>query len=402
MAEKISNYTWQGLDRAGRQVSGEVEATTLQEARLKLRHQQIRVRKIRKQAVSLFSRGQRVTHSDIVFFTRQLATMIEAGVPISQALTSIIRGSEKPGMRRLLRKITDNVETGNTLSSTLRQYPKHFDNLYTSLVTIGEQSGLMGTLLKEVATHVEKIQNIKGKVRSAMTYPIITLLITFGLVTVLLVAVIPEFATMFSNFGAELPLMTQAIVAASETFQEHWVLVTGSIAGSVGLFVYYYPRSLRLRRLTDRLMLKLPIFGTIFRNAVIARCTRNASIMFGAGMTLVDLLETVAYSSGNQIYQEAILDMRREVTSGRPVSAAMADTNLFPGMVVQMVGVGEESGELQTMLENIANFYDSEVDNAVATLSSLIEPVLIVVIGVVVGGIIVAMYLPIFQLGSVI
>ena len=401
MAEQTSIYIWRGLDRDNRPSSGEVEAGTLREARLKLRRRQIRVRRIHRQAVGIFGRGNRVTPHDIVFFTRQLATMIEAGIPISRALNGIMRGSEKPGMRRLLRRITESVEAGNPLSTALKQYPKYFDNLYVSLVSIGEQSGLMGTLLEKVAVHVEKIQSIKGKVRSALTYPIVTLLVTFGLTAIMLVKVIPEFAKIFDSLGAELPWMTQVIMQASEVFRESWMPLLAVTAAATVLLIRGYSRSPRIRRFVDRCMLHIPIFGRIFRDAVIARFARNASIMSGAGITLVDLLETVAHAAGNQVYREAILDLRREVGSGRPISDAMTDTRLFPDMVVQMIGVGEESGELQSMLENIADFYDGEVDNAVATLSSLIEPILIVVIGALVGGIIVAMYLPLFQLGSV-
>jgi type IV pilus assembly protein PilC len=349
----------------------------------------------------MFSFGTTVKVKDVVFMTRQLATMIEAGIPIAQSLRGIGLGHEKPGVKTLLGNIRSDVEAGTNLSSALRKHPQHFNRLYTSLVTVGEQSGTLDILMNKIASYLEKIEEIKGKVRSALFYPALVIIVAVVIVAILLIVVIPEFEILFQDFGADLPSLTRWVVDLSHSVQEYWVVyLLVTMVVSTGL-VFTYKRSSKMQFLLDKLVLKVPVFGPILRKAIIARVARTLATMFGAGIPLVDALETVATAAGNGVYRDGMLQIRREVSTGRSLESSMAETGLFPGMVLQMVTTGEESGELERMLDKVADFFETEVDNAVAVISSLVEPFLIIVLGIIVGTIVIAMYLPIFKMGAV-
>ena len=394
-------FTWSGLDKANRKATGEIEAQNLQSARMLLRRQGVRVKKIRKQAKPLFSIGNTVKVKDVVFMTRQLATMIEAGIPIAQSLRGIALGHDNAGVKNLLGKIRGDVEGGTNLSASLRKHPQHFNRLYTSLVTVGEQSGTLDVLMNKIASYLEKIEQIKSKVRSALFYPALVIIVAIVIVAILLIVVIPEFETLFTDFGADLPSLTRWVVNLSHSVQENWVIyLLVTMVASVAL-IFTYKRSSRMQYLLDKVVLRVPVFGPIIRKSIIARVSRTLATMFGAGIPLVDALETVASAAGNAIYRDGLLKIRSEVSTGRTLEGSMAETGLFPGMVLQMVATGEEAGELERMLDKVADFYENEVDNAVAVISSLVEPFLIIVLGIIVGTIVIAMYLPIFKLGAV-
>jgi len=398
---KSATFIWRGIDKGNRKASGELEATSIQVAKILLRRQGIRVKKIRKRSRSILSIGKTIKVKDIVFLTRQLATMIEAGIPIASSLRGISIGHESDAVKKLLASIREDVEAGNSLSLALKKHPGHFNRLYTSLVTVGEESGTLDVLMNKIATYLEKIEHIKSKIRAALFYPALVIIVAIVIVSILLIIVIPEFETLFTDYGADLPTLTMWVVAASHTMQEYWffmLLATMLIATAL---VFLYKRSTKMQNAIDRLILRIPIFGPIIRQAVIARISRTLATMFGAGIPLVDALETVSTAAGNRIYTMGLLEVRREVATGRTLEGSMYDTGLFPGMVIQMVATGEEAGELERMLDKIAEFFENEVDNAIAIISSLVEPFLIVILGIIVGTIVVAMYLPIFKLGAV-
>lgn len=396
-----SVFSWSGIDKANRKASGELEAQNIQAAKMLLRRQGVRIKKIRKQAKPLFSFGNTVKVKDIVFLTRQIATMIEAGIPIAQTLRGISLGHENAGVKKLLGSIRSDVEAGTNLSTSLRKHPQHFNRLYTSLVTVGEQSGTLDRLMNKIASYLEKIEEIKGKVKSALFYPALVIIVAIVIVAILLIVVIPEFETLFSDFGADLPSLTKWVVNLSHSVQQYWVIYLLSTMVIGTALVFAYKRSSKMQHTMDRLILRVPVFGTIVRKSIIARVARTLATMFGAGIPLVDSLETVASAAGNGVYREGLLKIRRDVSTGRSLEGSMTDTGLFPGMVLQMVATGEESGELEVMLDKVADFFESEVDNAVAVISSLVEPFLIIILGVIVGTIVIAMYLPIFKLGAV-
>ena len=356
---------------------------------------------MRKKPKPLFQFKKPVKARDITFATRQLATMIGAGIPVAQSIDAIARGHENPSVQELLTSVRQEVESGTSLSNSLSRYPVHFDRLYTSLVAAGEQSGTLDVLLEKVATYKEKIEAIKSKVKSAMLYPAAVLVVAVIVVALLLIFVIPQFENLFQNFGGELPTLTQIIVDLSRWFQDWWWAFFLVLIGTVLFVGFTYKRSERMQYAVDRLVLRLPVFGPVFRKATIARYARTLSTMFGAGVPLVDSLESVASATGNRVYYDGILKVRNEVSTGRSLEVAMAQTGLFPSMVLQMVSTGEESGELELMLLKVAEFYEREVDDAVAALSSLIEPLMIVFLGVIVGTMVVAMYLPIFKMAAV-
>ena len=398
---KPSSFVWNGIDKGNRKASGELEAANLQIAKLLLRRQGIRVKKIRKQQQSFFSLGKRAQVKDIVFFTRQLATMIEAGIPIANSLRGISMGHENEAVKKLLNQIREDVEAGTNLSTSLKKHPQHFNRLYTNLVTVGEESGTLDILMNKIAGYLEKIEYIKGKIRSALFYPALVIVVAIVVVAILLIVVIPEFETLFSDFGSDLPTLTRWMVDASHVFQSYWLLFLIITMISVTAMVFSYKRSRKMQHFVDRLVLRIPVFGNIIRQAIIARISRTLATMFGAGIPLVDSLETVSNAAGNRVYGIGLLEIRRDVSTGRNLEGSMADTGLFPGMVLQMVATGEEAGELERMLDKIAEFFETEVDNAIAVISSLVEPFLIVFLGIIVGTIVVAMYLPIFKLGAV-
>lgn len=397
---KSATFAWSGTDGRNRKTSGLLKATNIQSARTLLRRQGIRVKKIRKRPKPLLSLGKTVKIKEIVFLTRQLATMIEAGIPIASSLRGISIGHENEAVKTLIGSIREDVETGTNLSSAMRKHPAHFNRLYINLVAVGEESGTLDTLMDSIASYLEKMEHIKGKIRSALFYPALVIIVAVVIVAILLIVVIPEFETLFSDYGSELPVMTQWVVQASHTLQNHWGLLLLLLAILVIPATMIYKRSQKMQFAVDHLVLRIPIFGPIIRKAIIARISRTMAIMFGAGIPLVDSLETVSNAAGNHVYGAGLIEVRHEVSAGRTLEESMLDTGLFPGMMLQMVATGEEAGELERMLDKVAEFFESEVDNAIAIISSLVEPFLIIILGVIVGTIVVAMYLPIFQLGT--
>ncbi|MBS1270303.1 MAG: Type II secretion system protein F [Gammaproteobacteria bacterium] len=399
---KLQQFAWEGKDNKGRDIKGENEAPSAAYVKSMLRRQGIRPSKVRKKPKPLFQFKKPVKTKDITLATRQLATMIGAGIPVAQSLEGIARGHENPSTQELLTSIRQEVESGTSLSQSLKRYPVQFDHLYTSLVAAGEESGTLDTLLEKVATYKEKIEAIKGKIKSALLYPAAVLLVAIVVIAILLIFVIPQFESLFQGFGGELPTLTRMVVDLSEWFQEWWWLFfLVLIGGVVGVFAAYR-RSPGLQYTVDRVALRLPMFGPLIQKSIVARYSRTLSTMFGAGVPLVDALESVSESTGNRVYRNSVLEVRNEVSTGRSLEAAMMQTGLFPSMVLQMIRSGEESGELELMLMKIAEFFEQEVDDAVAALSSLIEPVMIVFLGGIVGTMVVAMYLPIFKMAAVI
>jgi type IV pilus assembly protein PilC len=401
--EKIrpATFTWSGIDKGNRKASGEIDAANIQIAKLLLRRQGIRVKKIRKRTRSIFSIGKSVQVKDIVFLTRQLATMIEAGIPIASSLRGISVGHENDAVKSLLSKIREDVEAGTSLSIALKKHPGHFSRLYTSLVTVGEESGTLDILMNKIATYMEKIEQIKSKIRAALFYPALVIIVAIVIVAILLIVVIPEFESLFADYGSNLPTLTKWVVDLSHIFRDNWFAILLVTMLIFTILFFTHKRSDKMKYSIDRLTLRLPIFGPILRKAIIARISRTLATMFGAGIPLVDSLETVSNAAGNQIYALGLLEVRREVSTGRTLESSMMETRLFPGMVLQMVATGEESGQLERMLDKVAEFYENEVDNAIAVISSLVEPILIIFLGIIVGVIVIAMYLPIFKLGAV-
>ena len=394
-------FDWTAVDRNRRTKTGEITAPNIKIAKLLLKQQGLEVRKIRRHSSHSFRIGGRVKTRDIVFSSRQLATMIEAGIPIAQALHGVAQGNSKKALATLLNEIRHEVETGTPLSAALRKHPKHFNRLYTSLVAVGEESGTLDELMESIATYLEKMESIKRKIRAALFYPAMVILVMFVVVALLLIVVIPVFEELFRDFGAHLPILTLWVVDVSHSVRSHWMaILLGTMIG-VTLLVVSYRRSGNMRHLMDRAVLRTPVFGPIIRKAVIARITRTLGTMFGAGVPIINSLDTVSQAAGNRLYGQALEQIREEVATGRTLESTMSETGLFPGMVLQMVKTGEESGELERMLNKIAEFYEDEVDNAVSTISSLVEPILIVILGIVVGIIVIAMYLPIFKMAAV-
>ena len=396
---KEFTFTWEGVDRNNRQVRGETKAASETVVRTNLRRQGIRITRLKRQT---FRGGRKVGEKEITFFTRQFATMLKAGVPLLQAFDIVARGHSNPRFSRLMMDIKNKVETGSSLSSAFRQYPGHFDDLYCNLVAAGEASGTLDAILDRLATYKEKILAIKGKIKSALFYPIAVVTVAIIVTFIIMIFVIPAFKSVFANFGAQLPMPTLVVIAISDWFVAWWWLITIAAVGAVVGFGVMYRRSAALRYTVQRLSLKFPVIGAILEKAVIARWTRTLQTMFAAGVPLVEGLDAVAGASGNAVYVQATKRIQTEVATGVSLTNAMSNTRLFPSMVIQMTQIGEESGSLDNMLGKIADFYEREVDDAVSALSSLLEPIIIVFLGVVIGGLVVAMYLPIFKLGSVV
>jgi type IV pilus assembly protein PilC len=398
---RVKEYTfiWEGVDRNNRQVRGETKAASETVVRTNLRRQGIRITRLKRQT---FRGGGKVSDKDITFFTRQFGTMLKAGVPLLQAFEIVARGHSNARFSRLMMDIKNKVETGSALSQAFREYPGHFDELYCNLVAAGEASGTLDAVLDRLATYKEKILAIKGKIKSALFYPISVIVVAIVVTFIIMIFVIPAFKQVFANFGANLPLPTLIVIAISDWFVSWWwLMAAATIAGFVA-FGVTYKRSAKLRYTIQRLSLKLPVVGAILEKAVIARWTRTLQTMFAAGVPLVEGLDAVAGASGNAVYAQATKRIQTEVATGTSLTNAMTNTRLFPSMVIQMTQIGEESGSLDNMLGKIADFYEREVDDAVAALSSLLEPIIIVFLGVVIGGLVVSMYLPIFKLGAVI
>lgn len=398
-ASQETVFLWEGKDKSGRAVQGEVRASSLASASAALRRQGIAAPRLKKKKAG---RTKRITEKDICFFTRQLATMLKAGVPLLQAFDIVARGHANASVSRLLLDIRADVETGTSLAQAFRRYPQYFDALFCNLVNAGEQAGILEELLARLATYKEKTLAIKSKIRGALFYPAAVLAVAFIVTSVIMIWVVPSFKSVFESFGAELPLPTLAVIWMSDRFVEYWYLLFGSLVIGSVLFIRAWKRSPALQATTDRWLLRLPVFGEVVRKAVIARWTRTLSTMFAAGVPLVESLDSVGGASGNALYQEATQRIGTAVRSGTSLTTAMQQTQLFPSMVTQMVAIGEESGALDQMLRKVAEFYEDEVDAAVASLSSLMEPVIMVFLGGLIGGLVIAMYLPIFKLGSVV
>ncbi|MDP3088251.1 MAG: type II secretion system F family protein [Methylotenera sp.] len=399
-ATKEIIYTWEGKDKKGKNVKGEMRASGESFVNATLRRQGITVTKVKKQS-SFASKGT-ITDKDITLFTRQLATMMKAGVPLLQSFDIVGKGHSNPAVAKLLLDIKSDVETGSSMSAAFRKYPLYFDALFCNLIGAGEQAGILDTLLDRLATYKEKIQAIKSKIKSALFYPISIIVVAFVIVAVIMIFVIPAFKTLFDGFGAELPAPTLIVMSISEVFVNWWWAIFGSIGGGLWFFFYTWKRSLSMQATMDRLILKVPVFGPLVRKATIARWSRTLATMFSAGVPLVEALDSVAGASGNRVYFDATKKIQSEISTGTSLTVAMQNTDVFPNMVLQMTAIGEESGALDSMLSKVADFFEAEVDDAVDALASLMEPVIMVVLGTLIGGLVVAMYLPIFKMGSVV
>jgi type IV pilus assembly protein PilC len=402
-AVKSVMFVWEGRDKQGRKVKGEMTGTSDALVKAMLRRQGINPMRVKKKPMPLFGGGgKKVKPKDIAIFSRQLATMMSSGVPLVQSFDIVGKGHENPNMQKLILDIKSHVEAGNHLADALAKHPLHFDDLYVSLVRAGEAAGILETLLDKIATYKEKTEAIKGKIKKALFYPVAVLVMAFVVTAVLMIFVIPQFATLFEDFGADLPAMTLFIVALSNYFVEYWYLIFGGIFGVFWGLGQLKQRNRAFRHALERLSLKLPILGDILMKATIARFARTLATMFAAGVPLVEAMDSVAGAAGNIVFGSAILRMRDEIATGTQLQASMRDTHLFPNMVVQMVAIGEESGSIDHMLGKVADFYEEEVDNAVDAMSSLMEPLIMAVLGVLIGGLVIAMYLPIFKMGAVV
>jgi len=392
-------FEWEGKDRSGKQVRGEIRANGENQVKSSLRRQGVTPTKIKKRRMRS---GKSIKPKDLAIFTRQLATMMKAGVPLLQAFDIVGRGNPNPSVTKLLNDIRGDVETGTSLSTAFRKYPIYFDNLYCNLIEAGESAGILDQLLDRLAVYMEKTEAIKSKIKSALMYPITVLIVAFVVVAVIMIFVVPSFKEVFTSFGGELPGPTLMVIAMSEFFVSYWYLIFGGIGGGVYFFLESWKRNEKVQEFMDRLMRKLPIFGALVEKSCIARWTRTLSTMFAAGVPLVEALDSVGGAAGNVVYLHATQKIQQEVSTGTALTAAMGNANLFPSMVLQMCAIGEESGSIDHMLGKCADFYEAEVDDMVAGISSLMEPIIIVVLGTVIGGIVVAMYLPIFKLGQVV
>ena len=394
-------FQWEGTDSRGKRVKGKTIAANEAAVRAELRHQGVVPLKVRKQS-TLFQKKGKVKTADIAIFSRQLATMLAAGIPLVQAFEIVGNGHDNPAMQKLIMAIKQDVEGGSALAEAISKHPLHFDDLFVNLVEAGEQAGALETLLDKIATYKEKTEAIKKKIKKALTYPAAVLGVAVIVTTILLIFVIPEFESLFQGFGADLPAFTRMVIGISEFVRDKgWALLI-VIIGAVSAYIYMYKRSRKLREFQDRLMLKAPIVGQILVKAAIARFARTLSTMFNAGVPLVEALESVAGATGNIVYEIGVLEIRDEVSTGQRLQRAMSNTNLFPNMVIQMIAVGEESGSLDEMSSKVADFYEEDVDNAVDNMSSLLEPLIMGILGVLVGGLVIAMYLPIFKMGAVV
>jgi len=392
-------FEWEGKDRNGKQVRGETRAGGENQVQAALRRQGVVSTKIKKRRMSA---GRSIKPKDMAIFTRQLATMMKAGVPLLQAFDIVGRGNPNPSVTRLLNDIRSDVETGTSLSVAFRKYPLYFDALYCNLVEAGEAAGILDQLLDRLAVYMEKTEAMKSKIKSALMFPISVLIVAFVVTAVIMIFVVPSFKEVFTSFGADLPAPTLAVIAMSEIFVQYWWAIFGGIGGGFYFFMQAWRRNLKVQHFMDRLLLKMPIFGVLVDKSCVARWTRTLSTMFAAGVPLVEALDSVGGASGNSVYESATLKIQQEVSTGTALTAAMTNTNLFPLMVLQMCAIGEESGSIDHMLGKAADFYEAEVDDMVAGISSLMEPIIIVILGTVIGGIVVAMYLPIFKLGQVV
>ncbi|MES2106742.1 MAG: type II secretion system F family protein [Pseudomonadota bacterium] len=392
-------YAWEGKDKYGKTVRGEIRAGGEAIVNATLRRQGVLVTKLKKKS---YSSGKKITEKDITLFTRQLATMMKAGVPLLQSFDIVAKGNANPSVSKLLQDIRGDVETGTSLNQAFRKFPLYFDPLFCNLVGAGEQAGILEDLLTRLAIYKEKTLAIKKKIKSALTYPIAILSVAFIVTAIIMIWVVPAFKEVFKSFGADLPAPTLFVMAISDFFVKYWYLIFGGLFAGLYFFFQSWRRSLKMQQTMDRLLLQVPIFGDVIRKATIARWTRTLATMFAAGVPLVESLDSVGGAAGNAVYLDATVKIQTEVSTGTSLTVSMQNANVFPSMVTQMVAIGEESGSLDAMLGKVADFYEEEVDEAVANLSSLMEPLIMVILGVIIGGLVVAMYLPIFKLGSVV
>jgi type IV pilus assembly protein PilC len=400
-AAKQYPFSWQGKDPKGTVLKGNLMAVNEAAVRASLRRQGLVPTQIRRQS-TLFQKRSKITTADIAIFSRQLATMMQAGIPLVQAFDIVATGHENPAMQRLLSAIKNDIEGGTTLADALAKHPVYFDDLFVNLVHSGEQSGALETLLDKIATYKEKTEAIKKKIKKALTYPLAVIVVAIIVTAILLVFVIPQFEDLFQGFGADLPAFTQFVIGISLFVRSNGVFIILGLIAAASAFTYFKKRSRPFNHFLDRMLLKIPVIGEIMRKAAIARFTRTLSTMFAAGVPLVEALESVAGATGNIIFENATLEIRTEVATGQRLQRAMEATELFPNMVIQMVAVGEESGSLDEMCAKVADFYERDVDDAVDNLSSLLEPMIMGILGILVGGLVIAMYLPIFKLGAVV
>ena len=394
---KEFNFVWEGKDRSGKLIKGELRAKGEAIVNATLRRQGVMVTKIKKQRAG---GGGKVTEKDVTLFTRQMATMMKAGVPLLQAFDIVGKGHSNPAVARLLMELKTEVETGSSLATAFRKYPLHFDALFCNLVQAGEQAGILETLLDRLASYKEKILAIKSKIKAALFYPIAIIVVAFVITAGIMIFVIPAFKQVFTAFGADLPTPTLVVMAISDGFVKYWYLIFGGIGGGVYGFFALWRRSVPVQIAMDRLMLRMPVFGDLVKKSTIARWTRTLSTMFAAGVPLVEALESVGGASGNYVYVLATKQIQQEVSTGTSLTVSMQNSGIFPNMVIQMVSIGEESGALDSMLGKVADFFEAEVDDAVEALSSLMEPMIMVVLGTLIGGMVIAMYLPIFKMGQ--
>jgi len=394
---KEVTFSWEGKDKSGKTVRGEVRATGEAMVNAQLRRQGITVSKVKKQKTG---GGGSVGQKDVALFTRQMATMMKAGVPLLQAFDIVGKGATNPAVAKLLFDIKMEVETGASLAQAFRKYPLHFDALYCNLVAAGEAAGILESLLDRLATYMEKTLAIKSKIKSALFYPVSIIVVAFIITAIIMIFVIPAFKSVFTSFGADLPTPTLVVMGISDWFVGNWYIIFPAIGGAIYGFLEAWKRSLAVQIFMDKLSLKMPIFGDLIRKASIARWTRTLATMFSAGVPLVEALDSVGGASGNYVYLEATQRIKAEVSTGTALTVSMQNANVFPAMVIQMCSIGEETGALDAMLGKVADFYEAEVDDAVDALSSLMEPIIMVVLGTLIGGMVVAMYLPIFKLGA--
>ena len=400
--EKIA-FLYEGTDRNGNRVKGEIFALNDALAKGQLRKQGINPLRVKKKPQPLFGgKTAKVTPADIAIFSRQMATMMSSGVPLVQSFDIIGQGNDNPAMAKMIMAIKADVEGGSNFANALKKFPMYFDDLFVNLVNAGEQSGALETMLDKLATYKEKTEALKAKVKKAMTYPIAVLAIAFVVTAILLIFVVPQFQEIFSSFGAELPAMTLFVIALSEFMQNYWWMFIAAIGITFALYKHFNAKSEKFRKWKDRFSLKIPVVGEIIEKSAIARFARTLETMSAAGVPLVEAMDSVAGATGNSVFYDATMKIRDEISSGTQLQTAMKNTGLFPNMVIQMVSIGEEAGSLDHMLSKVADFYEAEVDNLVDNLTSLMEPLIMSVLGILVGGLIVAMYLPIFQLGNVV
>lgn len=401
--KKLTTFTWKGVNRRGEVAQGIQEGKSVAVIKAELRKQGIITKSVVKKRESLFSKSsKKINSQDITIFSRQLATMMQAGIPIISSFDIVAKGQTNDNMKKLIESIKNSVEAGDTLADSLKKHPQHFNPLFCNLIDAGEKSGSLETMLNNIASYQEKTESIKKKIKKALFYPVAVLVIAALVSAGLLIYVVPQFESVFAGFGADLPAVTRFVIDLSEFMQSYWYIIFGGVGGAVYAFGYFKKTSKPFAHALDRLSLKMPVLGVILENAAIARFSRTLSITFAAGMPLVDALDCVAGATGNILFEIATKKVKDEVSTGQQMQIAMRASGLFPTMVIQMIAIGEESGNLETMLNKVADFYEEEVDNAVDGLSSLLEPIIMAILGVLVGGLVIAMYMPIFKLGTVV